>query len=474
MPRAKKSTEDKLSMKKRPIWDTATRTQKKEIFSLSRDYMDFISTAKTERMVTSDLVKMLEKAGFKPIEKVRSKRAGTRVYSVNRGKNVAAAVLGKETLENGVNLVASHNDSPRLDLKQNPLYEDAQTKLALFKTHYYGGIKKYQWVNIPLAIHGTVILADGTSKEIHIGEDPSDPVFAICDLLPHLYRKKQADRKLPEGITGEELNVLLASQPFTEEKSKSKVKTWVLSHLNKEFGMVEEDFVSAELEIVPAGPAREVGFDRSMIGGYGQDDRICAYTSVRSIMDIKNPKRTAVVLIVDKEEIGSDGPTSIKSRFLEEFLSSLLELKDPDYPDRLLRKALSNTKAISSDVNGAVNPAFKDVHELQNAAKLGWGICVTKYTGSGGKYSSNDASAEFMGMIRKVLNENNVPWQTGELGKVDEGGGGTIAKFLAELNMDVVDAGPGLISMHSPMEISSKADVWSTYNAYTAFFSMEL
>ncbi|MFO8051480.1 MAG: aminopeptidase [Thermoplasmatota archaeon] len=474
MPRAKKSTEERLSIKKSPVWDNVTKQQKEEIDSLCAGYMDFISGAKTERMVTKDLVSMLEDAGFKPLEDVKRWRAGTKVYSLNRGKNVAAAVLGKDTLEKGVNLVASHNDSPRLDLKQNPLYEDAQTKLALFKTHYYGGIKKYHWVNIPLAIHGTVILGNGGSREIHIGEDRSDPVFTICDLLPHLYRKKQAERKLPEGIKGEELNVLLASQPLDEEKSKKKVKTWVLDHLNREYGMVEEDFVSAELEIVPAGPAREIGFDRSMIGGYGQDDRICAYTSVKALTDIKTPKRTAVCLVVDKEEIGSDGPTSIRSNFLEDFLSSLLELKDPDYPDRLLRKALSRTNAISSDVNGAVNPTFKDVHELQNAAKLGWGICLTKYTGSGGKYSSNDASAEFMGTIRKILNEKKVPWQTGELGKVDEGGGGTVAKFLAELNMDVVDAGPALISMHSPMEISSKADVWSTYRAYTAFFSAEL
>jgi len=468
-----KGKEEKLSMKKRSIWEQATAKEKEEIMEISREYMDFISVAKTERMVTEDLVSMLENRGFRQIDTIKKWRAGTKVYMVNRGKNVAAAILGKEPLEKGANLVASHSDSPRLDLKQNPLYEDAETKLALFKTHYYGGIKKYQWVNIPLSIHGTVILSDGKKVDIHIGEDPADPVFTICDLLPHLYRKKQADRKLQEGITGEELNVLMASLPFEEDKAKKKVKLWVLEHLNKTYGMVEEDFVSAEFEVVPAGNAREVGFDRSMIGAYGQDDRICAFTSIRALLEVKAPKRTPIALVVDKEEIGSDGPTSIKSRFLEEFYSRLLELRDPDYPDRKLRQALSKTYAISSDVNGAVNPAFKDVHELQNAARLGWGICITKYTGSGGKYSSNDASAEFMGMIRKLLNDNRVPWQTGELGKVDEGGGGTIAKFLAELNMDVVDAGPALISMHSPMEISSKADVWSTYMAYRAFFAME-
>ncbi len=461
-----------LTMEKGPIWNSATKAQKVEIERISKEYIDFISKAKTERMVTADIVKMLEKGNFRHIDKVKSYRAGSRIYVVNRNKNVAAVVLGKDPLEKGANLVAAHSDSPRLDLKQNPLYEDGETKLALFKTHYYGGIKKYQWVNIPLAIHGTVIKGDGESVDIHIGEDPEDPVFTIADLLPHLYKKKQADRKLPQGITGEELNVLVASLPFQDKKPKKKVKYWVLEYLNKKYGMIEEDFVSAELEVVPAGPAREIGFDRSMIGGYGQDDRICAFTLARSIRDIKSPSRTSIALIIDKEEIGSDGATSIKSRFLEEVYSRLLELKDSSYPDRLLRMALSNTKAISSDVNGAVNPSFKDVHELTNAARLGWGICIMKYTGSGGKFGANDASAEFMGLIRGTFNKAKVPWQTGELGKVDEGGGGTIAKFLAELNMDVVDAGPALISMHSPMEISAKSDVWSAYKAYCAFFMM--
>ena len=466
---AKKKAE--LKMERKQVWDRMTKAQKNEAEKIASQYIRFLSTQKTERMVTSHFISMLEDEGFKPIEKVKGYRAGTKVYMQNRGKNVAAVVLGKEPLEKGANLIAAHSDSPRLDLKQNPLYEDSQTRLALFKTHYYGGIKKYQWVNIPLAIHGTVIKGNGEAVEVHIGEDLSDPVFTICDLLPHLYKKKQAERKLPEGITGEELNVLVASQPLGEKKEKSKVKYWVLDHLHEKFGMVEEDFVSAELEIVPAGPAREIGFDRSMIGGYGQDDRICAYTTIRALMDLKTPQRTSIGLIIDKEEIGSEGSSSIKSRFLEEVFSRILELKDPDYPDRKLREALSGTRAISSDVNGAVNPTFKDVHELNNAAKLGWGICLIKYTGSGGKFSANDASAEFMGHVRRTLNEAGVPWQTGELGKVDEGGGGTIAKFLAELNMDVVDAGPALISMHSPMEISSKADLWSAYRAYIAFYS---
>jgi aspartyl aminopeptidase len=467
------SRESELTMDIKMIWETATSKQLKEIEEISRDYMDFISRAKTERMSTDLIIEILEDSGFREMSDIRTIKPGTRAYMVNRGKNVAAFIIGKEDITRGVNLVASHSDSPRLDLKQNPLYEDNDTRLALLKTHYYGGIKKYQWVNIPLAIHGKVILDSGKEVDIHMGEAQEDPIFTICDLLPHLYRKKQGERKLKEAITGEELNVLLASLPFSEKGSKKKVKLWVLDYLNREYGMVEEDFVSAELEVVPAGKAREVGFDRSMIGAYGQDDRICAYTSIRSLTGIKVPSRTAMALVIDKEEIGSDGPTSIKSRFLEEVFSSILEVNDPDYPDRKLRQALSATLAISSDVNGAVNPSFKQVHELQNAARIGQGICVTKYTGSGGKYSSNDASAEFMGLIRKTFNKAGVPWQTGELGKVDEGGGGTIAKFLAEHNMDVVDAGPALISMHSPMEISSKADVWATGKAYTAFYTMK-
>ena len=451
--------------------ESASAEERKSIEDIGREYMAFIGKAKTERMTVIDLVAMLESNGFKNIDTFKKWRAGARVYMTNRGKNVAAAVLGKKPLSEGANLVAAHGDAPRLDLKQNPLYEDGETKLALFKTHYYGGIKKYQWVNIPLSIHGKVVLSDGRDIDLHIGEDPSDPVFTICDLLPHLYRKKQADRKLSEGITGEELNVLLASLPAGEKDPKKKVKNWVLEHLNKEYGMIEEDFVSSELEIVPAGPAREIGFDRSMIGAYGQDDRICAFTCIRALVEMKGVERTAIGLVIDKEEIGSDGPTSIKSRFLEDFFSRLLDLKDADHPDSALRRAMSTTLAISADVNGAVNPSFKDVHELQNAARLGYGICVTKYTGSGGKVATNDASAEFMGVIRRILNNGKVPWQVGELGKVDEGGGGTIAKFLAEHNMDVVDAGPSLISMHSPLEISSKADVWATYRAYLEFYA---
>jgi len=347
--------------------------------------------------------------------------------------------------------------------------ESSESHTALFRTHYYGGIKKYQWVNIPLSLHGRVILANGKVLDIKIGEDPKDPVFVIPDLLPHLYGKRQAKRRLNEGIKGEELNILVGSRILDEKAAKGKIKLWVLNYLNKTYGMVEEDFVSAELEVVPATRSYDVGFDRSLIAGYGQDDRACAYTSMQAIFDIKKPKMTSMVLLFDKEEVGSEGPSSVKSRFFENAVGELIELSDPDYRDRTLRKALENSQALSSDVNGGMNPLFMDVHEKQNAARLGYGIVITKFTGSRGKVSANDASAEFMGYIRLLLNKNKILWQTAELGKVDEGGGGTVAKFLAEHNMDVIDCGPALLSMHSPLELSSKIDIYSCYEAYKAF-----
>jgi aspartyl aminopeptidase len=392
------------------------------------------------------------------------------VYTINRNKSIAVAVLGKRPIEDGLNIIASHIDVPRLDLKQNPLYEDDDTKLALFKTHYYGGIKKYQWVNIPLALHGKVVKGDGSEVDINIGESPDDPVFTITDLLPHLARKKQAKRALAEGIKGEELNILVGSRPVSDKHAKKKVKLWILDYLNKNYGMVEEDFVSAELEIVPAGRARDIGFDRSLVGAYGHDDRICAYTSLRALTDIKTPSRTGLALMFDKEEIGSEGSTGVKSRFLVNTIGDLIGLRNPGYPESMLRKALENSRALSSDVNAGINPNYKGVHETRNAARLGHGVVITKFTGSGGKYASNDASAEFMGAIRRLLNENKIIWQTAELGKVDEGGGGTVARFLAEHNMDVIDCGPPILSMHSPFEISSKIDIYSTYEAYRAFF----
>jgi aspartyl aminopeptidase len=466
----KSKLEEKLSLKHELIWDKLSANQKKEVFKFSNAYKDFLAKAKTEREAVSEIIKFAEKNGFKSIDKIKNPKPGTRIYITNRNKNIALIVLGTEPIENGVNIIGSHIDAPRLDLKQNPLYQDDDTKLALFKTHYYGGIKKYQWVNQPLAVHGYVVKGDGTGVNIVIGEDPKEPAFTVTDLEPHLYRKKQANRKLFEGVKGEELNVLVGSVPVKDDKAKAKIKLWVLDYLNKKYGIVEEDFTTAELEIVPAGQPRDIGFDESMIGAYGQDDRICAYTSMAAIADIKRPKRTAIALFFDKEEIGSEGNTAVRSRFLENMVGELMELEDSNYRFSVLRKALAKSRALSSDVTGGVNPNYKDVHELKNAPRIGYGLVITKFTGSGGKYSASDANAEFIGELRRLFNKKKVHWQTGELGKVDEGGGGTIAKFLAEHNMEVVDCGPALLSLHAPFEIASKADLFATYQGYKVFF----
>jgi aspartyl aminopeptidase len=466
----KSKLEERLLLKEEMIWDGVSKKDEGAMMEFAEGYKRFLTEGKGTREVVRLIVGQAEAAGFKELTKVKGAKPGTKVYLVNRGKGVAMAVLGKRPVEDGFRVVASHIDSPRLDLKQKPLFEDGATKLALFRTHYYGGIKKYHWVSTPMSIHGTVVLADGRSVDISIGEGPDDPVLTIPDLLIHLWRQSQAKRKTPETVKGEELNVLVASRPVDDEKAKEKVKLAVMDHLNREYGMVEEDFISAELEVVPAGPARDVGLDRSMVGGYGQDDRVCAYTCLQAINGVKVPERTSIALFVDKEEIGSDSNTSIKSRFFQNFVGDLLALSDPAYPDSTLRRALSLSKCLSSDVNAGINPNFKDVHEAQNAALIGRGIVLTKFTGSGGKFSANDASAEYVGEVRRMLNMAGIPWQYGALGKVDEGGGGTVAKFMAELDMDVIDAGTALLSMHSPFEISSKADVYFTFRAFEEFY----
>ncbi len=468
----KSKLEEKLLYKEEMIWEGLSKKDEKAVMAFSEGYKDFLTRGKGIREVARLIVDAAEGAGFREVSKVKGAKAGTRVYLVNRGKGLAMAVIGKRPLTEGINVVASHIDAPRLDLKQKPLYEDGATKLALLRTHYYGGIKKYQWASRPLALHGSVVLANGKTVDIAIGEEPGDPVFTVPDLLPHLWRQSQGGRKAPDTIKGEELSILVASRPVDDDKAKEKVKLAVLDHLNRAYGMVEEDFVSAEVEAVPAGPARDVGLDRSMVGAYGQDDRVCAYTCLQAILGVKVPERTAVAVFVDKEEIGSDSNTGIKSRFFQNFVGDLLALSDPGYPDSALRRTLASSKCLSSDVNAGINPLFKEVHEAQNAALVGRGIVITKFTGSGGKYTANDATAEYVGEIRRMLNKAKVPWQYGALGKVDEGGGGTVAKFLAELDMDVIDAGTALISMHSPFEISSKVDVWSTFRAFEEFYKL--
>ncbi|MBU9919255.1 MAG: aminopeptidase [Fusobacteriaceae bacterium] len=452
-------------------WLKADEQKKKDIFEFAEGYKRFLNIAKTEREFVNETVKVVEAQGFVNAEKLDSLKIGDKIYYLNRGKNIVLVVVGKEEIEKGVNFIVSHADVPRLDLKGNPLYED--TELAMMKTHYYGGIKKYQWVSIPLALHGVVILENGDKVDISIGEDENDPVFTIPDILPHLARKVQGERKAADVIKGEELNIIIGSIPSSieDKEIKEKVKYAVLEKLNERYGMVEEDFISAELQIVPAFKAKDVGLDRGIVGAYGHDDRICGYTSLRAILDLEEiPNKTAICFIVDKEEIGSSGSTGLESNYLEYFMADIINKVNGEYNEINLKKTLWNSKALSADVNDAINPMFKEVHDSLNAAKLGYGIVVTKYTGSGGKYSSNDADAEFVHEIRTLLNKNNITWQIGMLGKVDEGGGGTVAKYLANFGIRTIDVGPALLAMHSPFELASKFDIYETYISYKVFY----
>lgn len=422
--------------------------REQEIETYSTAYLAFLSRVKTEREAVT-YIKGMPAKGLIRVE--------------NRGKAIALCRKGKAPLGEGVRVVVAHLDSPRLDLKANPLYED--TDLAMLKTHYYGGIKKYQWLARPLALHGVIVKEDGRVVEMVIGEDPGDPCFTIEDLLPHLAAKVHTDKKVSEAFQGEKLNIIFGSRPDPQRKDE-KTKQMILKLLKERYGIIEQDFVSADIELVPAGPAREVGLDRALIGAYGQDDRVCAWTAYTALRDAKNLPYTTVTLLVDKEEIGSEGNTGAKSIFLEEVLWQLAEAwKEKIVPSRVLYRS----RAISGDVNGALDPDYPEVHEKTNAARIGYGVCVTKFTGSRGKSGSSEAHAEYMGWIRTILNRRGIPWQTGELGKVDEGGGGTVAKYLAEYGMDIVDMGPALLSMHAPFELSSKVDVYATHLSYRAF-----
>ncbi len=460
-------TETKLCYENKNMFSKADDKEKKEIFDFCEDYRRFITDAKTEREFCDATCRELARAGFVPLEEKVSLSAGDKVYTVNRGKGVIAAVIGTDDIRQGISLIGAHMDSPRLDLKPNPLYEDGG--MAFFKTHYYGGIKKYQWTAIPLAIHGVVALTDGTQINIVIGEDENDPVFCISDLLPHL-ADVQMKKKMHEAIPGESLNVILGNIACEDEDVKEGIKLNILKLLNERYGINEEDLLSSEIEVVPAFKARDIGLDRSMVGGYGQDDRVCAYTALRALLDIKKPKKTAVCLLVDKEEVGSMGATGMQSRKFENVLAKLCALSCKDYNDIVLRDCLTNSTCLSADVGAAFDPNYPDVTERRNGAIFGGGIFLTKYTGSRGKGGASDASAELVAKIRKIFNENGVKWQIGELGKVDGGGGGTIAQFVANLDMDVIDAGVALLSMHSPYEIASKFDIFMTYKAYREFY----
>jgi aspartyl aminopeptidase len=466
--------EKRLSYKQKKIWENASDEFVTKSFDFSEEYKRFLDAAKTEREFVVEAEKLAVSAGFKSLDSLKAAnvklKSGDKVYYINRKKSAVLAVIGNREMADGVNILGSHIDSPRIDLKQNPLYED--TDLAFFKTHYYGGLKKYQWLTIPLAIHGTVIKGDGTAVDIVIGESDDDPVFNITDLLPHLARE-QMQKKMSEAVTGEGLNLLLGSIPYKDDKVKEKVKLNILNILNKRYGIVEEDFQSAELEIVPAQKARDVGFDKSMVGGYGQDDRVCAYPALRAIVELGTPERTAVCLLTDKEEIGSMGNTGAQSNLLQDFLANLIALSVDNYSDLLLRGCLSGSKMLSADVNAAVDPNYDSVFEKRNATYLGRGIVIQKFTGSRGKYDASDASAEFVGEVRRLFNDNDITWQSGELGKVDEGGGGTIAQYAANLGIDVLDCGIAVLSMHSPFEITSKVDIYTTYNAYKVFCNLK-
>ncbi len=453
-------------MERKSAWDRVS--DKKIVMKFCDDYISYLNNSKTERLCVNHTRRLAESLGFKEMDTLGELKPGTRLYKINRNKNIVLAVIGKEDIEKGVNLVAAHIDSPRIDLKQIPLYEDSN--VALFKTHYYGGIKKYQWTAIPLSMIGVAVLEDGTVIDINIGENESDPIFTISDLLPHL-GADQMDKKLRVAIEGEELNIIAGSMP--SEAEKDKYKATVLSILKDKYQIEEEDLISAEIELVPTFNARSLGLDKSMVAGYGQDDRVCAFTAFKAIAEMEVPERTSVCFLADKEETGSDGNTGMQSRFFENFLSRLIAKQKGEYSELMLKDALSNSMCLSSDVACAMDPTFKSVSEPLNSAYLGEGVAFLKFTGARGKSGTSDASAEFVAKIRKILNDADVAWQMAELGKVDQGGGGTVAMYIANLDIDTIDCGVPLLSMHSPFEVASKIDVYMAYKAYKAFYSAE-
>ncbi len=457
-------------MDQKNTWLSYTAAQKKELEKISKEYMEFLSNGKTERECADIAVNEAEKAGYKNLNGIiksgKKIKAGDKVYAEWMGKTVALFNIGREDIEKGLNILGAHIDSPRMDVKQNPLYEDSE--LAYLDTHYYGGIKKYQWVALPLAIHGVIVKTDGTTVEVNIGEDDEDPVFCVTDLLIHL-AGEQMDKKGNKVVEGENLDILIGSTPV-KGKEKEAVKENILKLLNDKYDIEERDFESAELEIVPAGKAREMGFDRSMILSYGQDDRVCAFTSLRAFLDVKTVKRTSVCLLVDKEEIGSVGATGMRSHFFENALAELLNAMG-DYSELTLRRVLANSRMLSSDVSAAFDPLYASQFDKKNAAYFGKGIVFNKFTGARGKSGSNDASAEYFGFVRRVMEDAGVAYQTAELGKVDAGGGGTIAYIMSLYGMEVVDCGMAVLSMHAPWEVTSKSDVYEGYKAYKAFIA---
>lgn len=456
-----KALKEKLFIGKKNAVQRMSAAELKKCDKFCEGYKKFLDIAKTEREAAVYIENEARTRGFVPFERGKTYKAGDKVYYVNRGKSVILAVIGKEPIERGVNLLAAHIDSPRLDLKQNPLYE--KDEVGYFKTHYYGGIKKYQWPTVPLSLHGVIVKADGNKINVSVGEEEGDPVFCVSDLLPHL-ASAQYKRPAPELIKGEELNLIIGSRPFKDDEGSELVKLNLMMLLNEKYGITEADFLSAELEAVPAFKAKDIGFDRSLVGAYGQDDRVCAYTELMALLEAKSPKKTAVAILTDKEETGSDGNTGLRSAYLKNFIADLAAgfgVKG--------RTVLAHSRCLSADVNAAYDPTFPDVFEKQNSAVLNGGVCVTKYTGSRGKSGTSDASAEFVGEIRALLDKKGVIWQTGELGKIDIGGGGTVAAYIANLDVDTIDVGVPVLSMHAPFEITAKTDIYAAYKAFEAF-----
>lgn len=447
------------------IWTSLKEEEIKKLMDFSEQYKDFLDTAKTERLVVKEIIRQAEEKGFEDFSTLDADTLkGRKIFYNYKNKAVVLLVLGKD-LQEGMNIIGSHIDSPRLDLKPEPLYEEGN--LALFKTHYYGGIKKYQWTTIPLALHGTMFNKEGEKIEINVGNEKDDPIFFINDLLIHL-GKDQMKKTLAEGIDAEQLNIV-AGHISSDEEEKESIKKNILSLLKEKYNIEEEDFRISELELVPAYEARDVGFDRGLVAAYGQDDRVCAFTSLQAILELDSVEKTAAALFVDKEEIGSVGNTSMNAKFFENLIAEIIS-KTSDYNDLYLRRSLANSNVLSADVTVAFDPTFPEVLEKNNSAKLAHGVTLTKYTGRGGKGGSNDANGEYLNKIRQIFDEEDIIWQTGELGKVDQGGGGTIAYILAEHGAEVVDMGVAMLSMHAPLELTSKADVYMTYKAYKSFY----
>ena len=457
---------EKLFNKKDNGWETLGSNQKEEVFDLSKKYMNFLNVAKTEREFIKHARKLANENGYKDIMEFDTLKPGDKIYFVNREKSMYLAIIGEKSIEEGLHIIGSHVDSPRLDLKPNPLYED--TGLAYFKTHYYGGIKKYQWTTIPLSIHGVIVKANGEKIEVNIGEDEEDPIFTITDLLPHL-AQEQMEKKLKNGVDGEDLNLLIGSIPYNSSKISEKVKLNILNILNQKYGITEADLTSSEIELVPAFKARSLGFDGSMVAAYGQDDKVCAYTSLHAMMELENVKNTAVCILSDKEEIGSMGNTGMESHMFDFFISEILNKLGVNRPN-LLDKVFCFSKMLSSDVDAGFDPIYASVSDKHNAGFLGKGISLNKYTGARGKSGASDANAEYVAWVRNILERNDIKYQIAELGKVDIGGGGTIAYIIANKGADVIDCGVPVLSMHAPYEVTSKYDIYSAYKTYKAFW----